>query len=61
VLRTAVLTGLVTAGLQPATRLSRLENPMLHGDIEYLANGTCTGSSWHYGRQVWLRRLSLQD
>jgi hypothetical protein len=37
VLRTAVLTGLVAAGLQPATRLNRLENPMLNGDIESLA------------------------
>jgi hypothetical protein len=26
---------LVTAGWQPATRLSRLENPMLNGEIEH--------------------------
>ena len=27
----------VAAGLPPATRLSRLENPMPNGDIEYLS------------------------
>jgi hypothetical protein len=30
------LTGFVAAGLPPATSLSRLENPMLNGEIEYL-------------------------
>jgi len=29
------LTGFVAAGLQPATRLSHLENPMLNGEIEH--------------------------
>jgi hypothetical protein len=41
---------LVTAGWQPATRLSRLENPMLNGEIEYLGltppqHGVASGSS----------------
>jgi hypothetical protein len=35
-----LLTGLVAAGLQPATQLSRLENLMLNGEIEYL--GCCS-------------------